>query len=67
MGTSLIRNSPPTPEDHHRTLGIVLLWEPRGRLFLISEVPLHHTLIDATETEGDRPSSIFIRERVQHW
>ena len=28
-GTSLIRNNPP-PSDHHRALGLVLLWGPRG-------------------------------------
>ena len=38
-GTSLIRNSTP-PWGHHRALGIVLLYGPRGALFLMSEVPL---------------------------
>ena len=38
-GTSLIRNSTP-PQDHHRALGIVLLWGPRGRHFLMSKIPL---------------------------
>ena len=36
----LVRNSPP-PYDHHRDLGIVLLYGPRGALFLMSEVPLY--------------------------
>ena len=38
-GTLLIRNSPP-PKDHHRTLGIVLLYGPRRGVFLMSVVPL---------------------------
>ena len=38
-GISLIRNSPP-PEDHHRTLGIVLLKGPMRGVFLMGEVPL---------------------------
>jgi hypothetical protein len=43
-GTSLIRTSPPPPQDHHRTLGIVLLKGPRRGLFLVSEVPLYKNL-----------------------
>ena len=39
-GTSLIRNSP-APQDHHKALGTGLLQGPRGRLFLMSEVPLY--------------------------
>ena len=39
-GTSLIRNCSP-PEDHRRVLGIGLRQGPRGRLFLMSEVPLY--------------------------
>jgi len=35
MGTSLMRNRPP-PLDYHRALGIA----PKGRRFLVSEVPL---------------------------
>ena len=38
-GASLIRNKP-LPLEHHGDLGIVLLWGPRGVLFLMSEVPL---------------------------
>ena len=38
-GTSLIRKRPP-PLDPHRALGMVLLWGPRRRWFLMSEVPL---------------------------
>ena len=38
MGTSLIRNSPHPPP--RTTLGIGLLWGPRGGQFLISEVPM---------------------------
>ena len=38
-GTSLIGNSP-LSWGHHRALGRVLLKGPRGRLFLMSEVPL---------------------------
>ena len=38
-GTLLIRKRPP-PYDHHRSLGIGLLWSPTGGLFLMSEVPL---------------------------
>ena len=30
---------PPPPKDHHKTLGIVLLWGPRKGVFLMSEVP----------------------------
>jgi len=31
----------PAPEDHHRALGIVLLYGPRGKQLLMSEVPLY--------------------------
>ena len=41
MGTSLIKKSPPPPQDHHRALGIVLLQGLGGKLFLMSETPLH--------------------------
>ena len=34
------KKSPP-PCDHHRILGLVLLWGPRGALFLMSEVALY--------------------------
>ena len=37
----LAGNSPP-PQDHDRALGIVLLYGPRGVLFLMSKVPLFH-------------------------
>ena len=37
-GTSLIRNSP-SPWDHHRTSGIVLLKGPRRVVFLVGKVP----------------------------
>ena len=30
----------PPPYDHHRALGMVLLQGPRGRRFLMTEVPL---------------------------
>ena len=30
----------PSPEDHHRSLVVGLLYGPTGGLFLISEVPL---------------------------
>jgi len=50
-GTSLIRNSP-HPQGHHRALGIVLLYGPRGALFLMSEVPLMPTVL----REGFRES-----------
>ena len=36
-GTSLIRNITP-PKKHHRALGIVILYGPRGALFLMGEV-----------------------------
>ena len=38
-GTSLIP-PPPPPQDQHRSLGIFLLYGPRGALSLMSEVPL---------------------------
>ena len=38
-GTSLIRNRAP-PRDHHRALGIALLWGPTGRRFLMDKVSL---------------------------
>ena len=38
-GTSLMK--PPPPEDHHRPLGIFLLYGPRGVRFRMSEVPLY--------------------------
>ena len=39
-GTSLTSKRP-TPEGNHMTLGMVVLWVPRGALFLMSEVPLY--------------------------
>ena len=39
-GDSLMRKFPPSPWDHPRTLGIVLLEGPRRGQFLISEAPL---------------------------
>jgi len=39
-GTSFIRKRP-TPWDHHRALGVGLLQGPKGRRFLVSEVPLY--------------------------
>jgi len=38
-GTSLTRKQP-APLDHHRALGIALLYGPESRRCLISEVPL---------------------------
>ena len=40
-GTSLMRNNPPPAQDHHRPLGVVLLYGARGLLSLTSEVPLY--------------------------
>ena len=39
-GTSFIRKCPP-PQDHHRSLGIVLLQRPKGARILVSEVSLY--------------------------
>jgi len=39
MGTAPIRKRPP-PWDPHRSLGIGLRKGPRGRCFLMGEVPL---------------------------
>ena len=39
-GTSLKRNSAPPPQDYHRALGIVLLYGPKGALFLMRKAPL---------------------------
>ena len=39
-GTSFIR-TPPPPQDHHRALDTGLLKGPRGRLFLMGQVPLY--------------------------
>jgi len=39
-GTSLIRKRPP-PYDHHRPLGVSLLYGPRGGHFLMIELPLY--------------------------
>ena len=36
----LLRRVPP-PEGNLRALGMVLLQGPQGRLFLVSEVPMH--------------------------
>ena len=36
----LAHKKPPPLWDHHRALGICLLWGPRGALFVMSEVPL---------------------------
>ena len=44
-GTSLIRNSQP-PLDHHRTLDVVLLQDPREGVFLMSEVPVDMDEVD---------------------
>ena len=38
-GTSIMKKRPP-PQDPPRTLGIVLLQDPSGRRFCMSEVPL---------------------------
>jgi hypothetical protein len=46
-GTSLIRNRPPPPKEHHRALGTGLLQGPGGVHFLVSEVPLHAKNRDA--------------------
>ena len=54
-GTSLIRNSPPPQQDHHRDLGIVLLQGPREALLLMSEVPLY---------VGEK--GVFVLDRNQH-
>ena len=54
-GTLLIRNCPP-PCDRHRALGILLLEDAKGALFLVSEVPLYHRLRcewPAVERKGD--------------
>ena len=40
LGTSLIRNTSP-PRTPLRALGMVLLKSPRGRRFLLGEVPLY--------------------------
>ena len=40
--TSLIRNST-SPYEHHRALGINMLWGPRRSDFLMSEAPLYIT------------------------
>ena len=48
-GTSLIGKRP-SPQDHHRAIGIVLLQVPRARSFLVSEVPLY---IKGAQHEGD--------------
>ena len=37
----LTHKKDPPPYDHHRSLGIGLLWGPRDGLFLIGEVPLY--------------------------
>ena len=37
----LAHKKEPPPQDHRRALGMVLLYGPRGALFLMSEVPLY--------------------------
>ena len=51
--TSLTRTSPP-PQDHHRALGIALLYGPRGARFLMSEVPLY-TCSGVVRNQGHAP------------
>ena len=41
MQRYLAHKKPPPPWDRHRTLRIFLLQGPRGRRFLMSEVPLY--------------------------
>ena len=43
-GTSLIRNRTP-PEGPNRALGIVLVLGPRGRRFLMGELPLYEGFV----------------------
>ena len=37
----LTHKKPPPPLDHHRALGVGLLWGPTGGVFVMSEVPLY--------------------------
>ena len=39
----LAHKKTPAPLDHHRALGIGLLQGPRGKRFIMSEVPLYCT------------------------
>jgi len=50
-GTSLRSFSPP-PQDHHRTLGIVLQKGPRRKVFLMNEVHLGAPPVRATAHLG---------------
>ena len=69
-GTSLIRNSPPPP-DHHRALGIVLLYGPRWVRSFISDVPLYagtlkilKNLKDLHWRAGSSKSLVAIRKKA---
>jgi len=48
----LAHKKPPPPKDHHRTLGMVLLYGARRVVSLMSEVPLYHARSPPTTREG---------------
>ena len=48
------------PYHHHRALGIVLLYGPRGGLFLMSEVPMYIVMEGTVEIFAD--SKYFHRD-----
>jgi hypothetical protein len=61
----------PPPYDHHRPLGIVLLYGPRGVRFLICKVPLYSFPPTTPANiiaigEGEREYAERERERVRY-
>ena len=44
----LVHKKLSSSQDHDRALGIVLLWGPRGVLFLMSEGPLQSAVVQGT-------------------
>ena len=46
------RHSPPPSKEHHMTLGIVILKDPRRGVFLMSEAPLYWGMTSGTRSKG---------------
>ena len=58
-GTPLI-GTPHPPQDHHMTLGIILLQGHRKGMFLMSEVPLYSRLCRGGDTPGQPPPPLSL-------
>jgi len=49
----------PDPEDHRRALGIVQVQGPRGKRFLMSEVPLYSRIREVVRIKTGKGSSFL--------